>query len=87
MLAEFSVEPIGDGTHLGATIAGIVEAVRRNGIEHQVTAMETLLEGAPAKIWDLLRLQVRFDRAAYGFGHRDPSVYRVMSKPRVKIAW
>ena len=55
MLAEFSVEPIGGGTHFGATIAGIVEAVRESGIEYQVTAMGTLLEGEPAKIWDLLR--------------------------------
>jgi uncharacterized protein (TIGR00106 family) len=55
MLAEFSVEPIGEGAHLGETIAGIVEAVRESGIEHQVTAMGTLLEGDAGKIWDLLR--------------------------------
>jgi len=54
MLAEFSIEPIGEGAHLGETIAGIVEAVRESGIEHQVTAMGTLLEGEPAKIWDYL---------------------------------
>jgi uncharacterized protein (TIGR00106 family) len=55
MLAEFSVEPIGDGAHLGTEVAGIVDLVRQSGIEHQVTAMGTLVEGEPAKIWELLR--------------------------------
>ncbi len=45
MLAEFSVTPIGGGPHLSKEIAKAVKIVKESGLEYQVTAMGTLVEG------------------------------------------
>lgn len=48
MLAEFSVAPIGSGVHLSKQIAKAARVVEESGLDYQMTAMGTLLEGG----WD-----------------------------------
>lgn len=48
MLAEFSVAPIGSGIHLSKQIAKAARVVEESGLDYQVTAMGTLIEGG----WD-----------------------------------
>ena len=55
MLAELTIEPIGKGSHLAAPLARVVDLVAASGLPFQVTAMGTLVEGEPEKVWDLLR--------------------------------
>lgn len=45
MLAEFSVTPIGAGVHLSKEIAKAVKVVKESGLDYQLTAMGTILEG------------------------------------------
>lgn len=45
MLAEFSVTPVGVGAHLSKEIAKAVKVVKESGLDYQLTALGTLLEG------------------------------------------
>lgn len=45
MLARFSVTPVGAGEHLGDKVKDAIDIVRDSGLPHQVTAMDTLIEG------------------------------------------
>ena len=45
MLAEFSVTPVGEGVHVGKQVAQAVKVVKDSGLDYQLTALGTLLEG------------------------------------------
>ncbi len=45
MLAEFSVTPVGAGAHLSKQIAKAIRVVKESGLDYQLTALGTLLEG------------------------------------------
>ena len=45
MLAEFSVTPVGVGVHVGQQVAKAVKVVKDSGLDYQLTALGTLLEG------------------------------------------
>lgn len=45
MIAFFSISPVGTGLHLGDAVADAVRIVEESGLDHQVTAMGTILEG------------------------------------------
>lgn len=45
MLAEFSVTPLGGGAHVGKQVARAVQIVKDSGLDYQLTALGTLLEG------------------------------------------
>lgn len=55
MLAELTILPLGEGTHLSGRLSEVVEAIEHSGLSHQVTAMGTLIEGEPEEVWRLLR--------------------------------
>lgn len=55
MIAELTILPLGDGAHLSEALAPVLELIERSGLEHQVTAMGTLIEGPPEELWGLLR--------------------------------
>lgn len=50
MLAEFSVAPIGAGAHLSREIAKAIKIVQESGLEYQLTAMGTVVEGEREKV-------------------------------------
>lgn len=50
MLVEFSITPIGRGESLSEDIAAVLDLVDKSGLEYQLTAMGTLIEGD----WDEL---------------------------------
>src|SRR6478672_2421739 len=54
MLVEFSVVPVGTGTHLGAQIAEVVALVDASGLAYEVTACGTCVEGEWAEVMELL---------------------------------
>jgi uncharacterized protein (TIGR00106 family) len=55
MLAIFSIAPhVADG-HLSPCVAKIIEEVKRSGLEYQLTAMGTLVEGEPDAVFELIR--------------------------------
>ena len=45
MLAEFSVVPMGKGAHLSKEVAKAIQVVRESGLDYQLTALGTLIEG------------------------------------------
>lgn len=55
MLAEFSITPIGSGAHLSREIAKAVKIVRESGLDYQLTAMGTLLEGSWDEVLGVIR--------------------------------
>lgn len=44
-VVEFSVTPVGSGTHLADAIARVTRIVRDSGLDNQLHAMGTILEG------------------------------------------
>jgi uncharacterized protein (TIGR00106 family) len=55
MLAELSIEPLGKSDHVSAPIARVVDLIAESGLDYQVTAMGTLVEGDSQRVWDLVR--------------------------------
>ncbi len=55
MLSEFSIIPLDHGTSMKDYVAKILDLVDKSGLDYELTAMGTLIEGEPAKVWDLLR--------------------------------
>ena len=45
MLAFFSIVPMGEGLSLGPKVAEAIKIVEDSGLDHQVTAMGTTVEG------------------------------------------
>ena len=45
MLAEFSITPLGRGAHLSQEVAKAIRVVKESGLDYQVTALGTLIEG------------------------------------------
>lgn len=55
MLAEFSVIPLDHGTHMKEYVAHILDLVDKSGLDYELTAMGTIVEGEPMLVWPLLR--------------------------------
>lgn len=55
MLARFSVSPVGGSEHLGDRVADAIKIVRGSGLDHQVTAMDTLIEGEWDEVMEVIR--------------------------------
>lgn len=55
MLVELSIVPLDHGLHMKAEIARVIDLIDQSGINYQLTAMGTLLEGSPDQIWTMLR--------------------------------
>ncbi len=50
MLLELTVIPLGGGRSISADVAGLIELIDQSGLDYQVTAFGTLIEGT----WDEL---------------------------------
>src|SRR5262245_35587740 len=55
MLAEFSVIPLDHGMSMKEYVARILDIVDKSGLDYELTAMGTIVEGDPAIVWHLLR--------------------------------
>jgi uncharacterized protein YqgV (UPF0045/DUF77 family) len=55
MLMEFTIVPFGRGRSLSLEIAGLVGIIERSGLDYQMTAFGTLVEGN----WDQLTALAR----------------------------
>jgi uncharacterized protein (TIGR00106 family) len=55
MLAIFAIAPHSGEKHLSRFVAKTLEKVRASGLDHQITAMGTLVEGEPEEVFNLIR--------------------------------
>lgn len=55
MLAMFSIAPHSGETHLSTYVAQMIRKVRDSGLDYELTAMGTLVEGEPDQVFDLIR--------------------------------
>ena len=55
VLLEFSVSPLGTGESVSATVAKCLDIVDQSGLEYQLHAMGTLVEGELNAVLDILR--------------------------------
>ncbi len=55
VLLEFSVSPLGAGESVSPAVAKCLEIVERSGLEYQLHAMGTLVEGELNAVLDVLR--------------------------------
>ncbi|MBS3744484.1 MAG: MTH1187 family thiamine-binding protein [Wenzhouxiangellaceae bacterium] len=54
-IVEFSVTPVGGGTHLTDVIARITRIVRDSGLDNELHAMGTILEGDLDECMNVIR--------------------------------
>ena len=55
VLLEFSVSPLGAGESVSAAVARCLEIVEQSGLDYQLHAMGTLVEGELDQLLDVLR--------------------------------
>ncbi len=55
MLLELTVIPLGGGRSISSDIAGLIELIDRSGLDYQVTAFGTLIEGSWDQLMEVLR--------------------------------
>jgi len=55
MLAIFSIAPHTPDEHLSPHVARVIRMVKASGLDYQLTAMGTLVEGEPKAVFDLIR--------------------------------
>jgi uncharacterized protein (TIGR00106 family) len=55
MLAMFSIAPHSGETHLSTYVAQMIRKVRDSGLDYELTAMGTLVEGEPDQVFELIR--------------------------------
>jgi uncharacterized protein (TIGR00106 family) len=54
MLVFFSISPLGAGESVSEPVAEIVELIDQSGLDYQVTAMGTIIEGPRSDVFELL---------------------------------
>lgn len=54
MIAEFSIVPMVDGESISPHVARILRLVKDSGLDHQLTAMGTIVEGEPEPVFNLI---------------------------------
>jgi len=54
-LAIFAIAPHSGEEHLSRFVARTLERVRASGLDYQITAMGTLVEGEPEEVFNLIR--------------------------------
>jgi uncharacterized protein (TIGR00106 family) len=55
VILEFSVSPLGVGESVSAYVASCLEIVERSGLEYQLHAMGTLVEGELDQVLEVMR--------------------------------
>jgi uncharacterized protein (TIGR00106 family) len=56
VILEFSVSPLGEGESVSPYVARCLEIVEQSGLDYQLHAMGTLVEGELDQVLDLMRL-------------------------------
>ena len=54
MLAFFSISPLGEGESVSKPVSGIIQMIKDSGLDYQLTAMGTIIEGQPKAVFELL---------------------------------
>ena len=54
MIAEFSVFPVGKGAHLSRFVASLYPLIEQSGLDYELTAMGTIVEGDGHRIFQLV---------------------------------
>lgn len=54
MIARFSLSHAGSGVHMGQQVAEAIRLVEESGLDYQVTAMDTLVEGEREEVMGLI---------------------------------
>jgi uncharacterized protein (TIGR00106 family) len=57
-ILEFSVSPMGKGESVGEYVARCIEIVERSGLDYEVHAMGTLVEGELDAVLDVMRRSI-----------------------------
>ncbi|HTQ38528.1 MAG TPA: MTH1187 family thiamine-binding protein [Pirellulales bacterium] len=65
VLLEFSVSPLGAGESVSSAVAKCLELVEQSGLDYQLHAMGTLVEGDLNAVLDLLRRCIETVAADY----------------------
>ncbi len=55
MLLELTVIPLGGGRSISADLGGVIDLIDRSGLDYQVTAFGTLIEGTWEQLMELLK--------------------------------
>jgi uncharacterized protein (TIGR00106 family) len=55
VILEFSIAPLGEGESVSAYVARCLEIVEQSGLEYQLHAMGTLVEGELDQVLDVMR--------------------------------
>lgn len=55
MLVQVNITPVGSGEHLAESVSKVIEVIAESGMDYQVTAMGTLVEGPADRVWPLVR--------------------------------
>lgn len=55
MIVELSITPLDHGMRMKTYIAPLLDIIDKSGLDYELTAMGTLLEGDSAEIWPLLQ--------------------------------
>lgn len=55
MLARFSVSAAGAGVHMSDKVADAIRLIEESGLDYQVTAMDTLVEGNADAVLSLIQ--------------------------------
>ena len=55
MIVEFDTYPIGKESGLGKEIAGVKKIIEESGLEHQLTAMGTIVEGDWDEVMEVIK--------------------------------
>ncbi len=56
VLLEMSITPLGQGESVSRYVAECVEIIRQSGLEYELHAMGTIVEGELSEVLDLMRL-------------------------------
>ncbi len=57
-LLEFSVTPLGEGESVGEYVAKAVDVVDKSGLDYQLHAMGTVVEGELGQLLDVLKRSI-----------------------------
>ena len=55
MLIFFSISPLGADESVSKPVSEAIDLITKSGLDYQVTAMGTIIEGPPDQIFDLLK--------------------------------
>jgi uncharacterized protein (TIGR00106 family) len=55
MLAFFSISPLGESESVSKPVSRMIDLISKSGLEFQVTAMGTIIEGPADRIFEILK--------------------------------